>query len=148
MPMSHEQAVAAGRRTAEVRWGNKRGKQAKQSRGHVVGFYNDHGKTKPITKSEAELNRKKLVQNPREFKGVSARAKGVGVAPAVRDLSQKLEDLTMEYHLAEDHVNLLREEQVKLEAEGKQSSELTAEIGKSTARLKLLRDKIAGLRSS
>jgi len=36
----------------------------------AVGFYKDHGKTKPITKSTAELNRKKVVKNPRRMNAV------------------------------------------------------------------------------
>lgn len=34
----------------------------------VVGFYRDEGKTKPITKSFGELNRKKLIVNPSKLK--------------------------------------------------------------------------------
>lgn len=42
-----------------------------QQRQNVVGFYKDHGQTKPITKSTAELNRTKVVQQPQRFRGVS-----------------------------------------------------------------------------
>jgi hypothetical protein len=34
----------------------------------VVGFYRDEGKTKPITKSASDLNRKKLIVNPSKLK--------------------------------------------------------------------------------
>jgi hypothetical protein len=37
----------------------------------VVGFYKDHGKTKPITKSTAQLNRTKVVRHPQQFHGVN-----------------------------------------------------------------------------
>ncbi|MDH5266826.1 MAG: hypothetical protein OEW62_04015 [Candidatus Bathyarchaeota archaeon] len=39
----------------------------------AVGFYKDDGKTKPVTKSTGEVQRKKLIQNPRRFKGVKPR---------------------------------------------------------------------------
>ena len=39
----------------------------------AVGFYEDKGKTRPVTKSAEDLRRKKLVQKPREFKGVGPR---------------------------------------------------------------------------
>jgi hypothetical protein len=39
-------------------------------RGVVVGFYKDHGKTKPITRSNAKLNQKKNIVNPHKFHGV------------------------------------------------------------------------------
>jgi hypothetical protein len=42
-------------------------------RGQVVGFYKDHGKTKPITKSVAELNRKRFVKSGKQFKNVKPR---------------------------------------------------------------------------
>jgi len=38
---------------------------------HVVGFYKDHGQTRPITKSVQQLNRTKAIQRPRQFQGVS-----------------------------------------------------------------------------
>ena len=65
--------------------------------GQVVGFYKDHGKTKPITKSVAQLNRKKVVKGPHRFKGVVAR---------VRDVSQELEDAMLELHLAQNHLTV------------------------------------------
>jgi hypothetical protein len=56
-------------------------RQAKQAK-PVVGFYRDRdGKTKPITKSAADLNRKKLIENGHGFKGV-------GVVARVRNLPQ------------------------------------------------------------
>jgi hypothetical protein len=36
----------------------------------VLGFYKDHGKTKPITKSTGQLKRKKVVKNPRRMNAV------------------------------------------------------------------------------
>jgi len=42
----------------------------KRSRGQVVGFYKEHGKTKPITKPVAHLKRKKLVKGGKHFLGV------------------------------------------------------------------------------
>jgi hypothetical protein len=39
----------------------------------AVGFYRDHGKTKPITRYVDELNRKKIIKNPRFFRAVMPR---------------------------------------------------------------------------
>jgi len=36
----------------------------------AVGFYREDGKTKPITKSAAELNREKIIRGPSAFKNV------------------------------------------------------------------------------
>lgn len=36
----------------------------------VLGFFREDGKTKPVTKSRAQLNRKKLVKNPRKMNAV------------------------------------------------------------------------------
>lgn len=36
----------------------------------VLGFYKDHGKTKPITKSAGQLKRKKIVKNPKKMNAV------------------------------------------------------------------------------
>lgn len=40
-------------------------------REHVIGFYRDErGRTKPITRSNAELSCKKIIEKPRKFKGI------------------------------------------------------------------------------
>jgi len=42
----------------------------------VVGFFKDEdGTTRPVTKSAAELKRKKIVKKPRKFKGISPTAR-------------------------------------------------------------------------
>jgi hypothetical protein len=113
-------------------------KQAKQGKS-VVGFYKDRdGKTKPITKSAAELNRKKFIEGGHEFKPVT-------VVTHVRSLSQALEDLLAEVHLAEDHLAVLREQQTQLQAEGKVSAQVDAEIQKTSAQIRLLKNRIRGL---
>lgn len=49
-----------------------------QQSGKLVGFYKDHhGETRPIIKSAAELNRKKIIQGGQSFKGVSPQFHGV-----------------------------------------------------------------------
>ena len=114
-------------------------RQKQQPKGQVVGFYKDHGKTKPITKSVVELNRKKIVENAREFKPVT-------VVTRVRDTSQVLEDLSAQFHLAEDHLAVLKEQQTELQAEGKVSAQVDAEIQKTGAQIRLLKNRIRGLR--
>ena len=53
----------------------------------AVGFYRDHGEMRPITKSDAKPNRKKVLQNPRGFKGIQ---------PDEISLMQKLKRLQLE----------------------------------------------------
>jgi hypothetical protein len=52
----------------------------KKSRGQVVGFYKDNGKTKPITKSVAQLNRKKIVRGSKQFLGIKPKGDAVSLA--------------------------------------------------------------------
>jgi hypothetical protein len=58
---------------------SNRGKIRKKSKGQVVGFYKDHGKTKPITKSVAQLKRKKVVKTGRQFRAVGPLVAGYRV---------------------------------------------------------------------
>lgn len=114
-------------------------KQTKQPK-PVVDFYRDsHGETRPITKSTAELNRKKVVKGSHRFKGV-------GVVTYVRSIPKALENLLAEVHLPEDHLAVLREQQTQLQAEGKVSAQVNAEIQKTGAQIRLLKNRIRGLR--
>lgn len=67
----------AGHRAYLTRMRNLRVHKRKKpkSKGHVIGFYKDHGKTKPITKSDAQLKQKKVVKSGRQFKGVKPLAR-------------------------------------------------------------------------
>jgi hypothetical protein len=115
-------------------------KKQGKSKGQVVGFYKDRGKTKPITKSVAQLNREKFVERAHRFKSV-------GVVARVRDTSQALEDLMGELSLAQDHLAVLNEQQKHLLAESKQSPVLDREIEKTKEQMALLRARIRGLGS-
>ena len=116
-------------------------RQAKQPKGQVVGFYKDRdGKTKPITKSAADLNRKKLIENGHGFKGV-------GVVGRVRDVSQQLEDLMAELNLAQDHQVVIQQQQKELAEQGKVSPVLNKEVEKTNEQIRLLKNKIRGLRA-
>jgi hypothetical protein len=45
----------------------------------LVGFYKERGKTKPITRSTREMNRKKVVKHSKQFRGVKPKGrKGAG----------------------------------------------------------------------
>jgi hypothetical protein len=71
--------IAAGKQAWKTRLANLRKRKRKRSRkgkGQVVGFYKDHGKTKPITKSAAQVQRKKVVAGGRKFGGVKPKAYG------------------------------------------------------------------------
>jgi len=108
-------------------------KRQGKPKGQVVGFYTDHGKTKPITKSVAELNRKKLVKGSHRFKGVVTR---------VRDTSQALEDLVGELHLTQDHLLLLTEQQKQLAIENKENPLLDKEMERTKERAAQLKNRI------
>ena len=109
MPMSHEQAVKAGKKTAEIRWGKRR----RRSMQPVVGFYKDmQGRTRPITKSSSELNRKKIVERPRQFKKVP---------PHQQETNRNAQ-------LLEDQIGKLTEAQNALAELNQQRSEATHEL--------------------
>jgi len=46
----------------------------------VVGFYKEHGKTKPITKSVAQLKQKKIVRGSKQFAGIKPKGDAVSLA--------------------------------------------------------------------
>jgi hypothetical protein len=49
----------------------KKKRVSKKHKRVAVGFYKDeNGETRPVTKPKAELQRKKILRNPRKFKGV------------------------------------------------------------------------------
>lgn len=110
-------------------------KRQGKPKGQVVGFYKDHGKTKPITKSVAELNRTKFVKGSHRFKGVVTRVRGT---------SQALEDLMGELHLTQDHLLLLNQQQKQLAEQNKESPLLEKEVERTKERLALLKDRIRG----
>lgn len=57
-----------------------------QNKRVLVGFYKDkEGETRPVTKSTAELQRKKVIQNPRPFKTVQPRGRRVSVTHMVKE---------------------------------------------------------------
>jgi hypothetical protein len=67
----------AGHRAYLTKMRNLRTHKRKKpkSKGHVVGFYKERGKTKPITKSVAQLKQKKVVAKGRRFNGVKPKKK-------------------------------------------------------------------------
>lgn len=67
----------AGHRAYLTRMRNLRVHKRKKpkSKGRVVGFYKERGKTKPITKSMAQLKQKKVVAKGRKFGGVKPKKK-------------------------------------------------------------------------
>jgi hypothetical protein len=77
-------------------------------RGVVVGFYKEHGKTKPITKSNAQLNQRKNIVGARKFGGVEPRKSRKDVSQQLEELLEKLsmlenqkQDLLMQRRLLE-----------------------------------------------
>jgi small-conductance mechanosensitive channel len=60
----------------------------------VVGFYKDRrGKTRPIVKPKAELNRPKNIKKPRQFRPIRAEKPTVDVSQRLEDLLQRLSTL-------------------------------------------------------
>ena len=58
------------------------------NKANVVGFYRKNGVTHPITKSEVELLRKKVIRKPRQFRSIRPKMAKGGLA-RVWDLSAK-----------------------------------------------------------
>ena len=73
---------------------------------HVVGFYKDeHGKARPITKSDQESRRLKVIENPREFRSIG---------PEETSLTRKLKRLNMELEkLGRKFENVCNEEEAE-----------------------------------
>ena len=74
----------------------------KHERKAAVGFFREDGKTKPVTKSVAELNRKKIVQNPRSFQGINPQFAKINsnIQRCQRDAS------TLDQHIEKQTANL------------------------------------------
>jgi hypothetical protein len=90
-------------------------------RGVVVGFYKDHGKTKPITKSNAQLNRRKNIVGARKFDNVEP-------GKSRKDVSQQLENFLERLSILEDQKqNLLMQKQL-FEKAGKDSGAVDRQI--------------------
>jgi len=85
-------------------------------RGVVVGFYKDHGKTKPITKSNVQLNQRKNIVGPHKFRDVGPK------------ITQRLENLLEKLFMLENQKqDLLTQKQV-LEKAGKDSGAVDRQI--------------------
>lgn len=59
----------------------------------IVGFYKDHGKTKPITKSNAQLNQRKNIVGSHKFRDVG---------PKIDVITQRLESLLEKLSMLEN----------------------------------------------
>jgi hypothetical protein len=72
-----QKMVTAGKKAWKTRLANLRKRKPKRkSKGQVVGFYKDSGKTKPITKPIAQIKRKKVVQSGKKFTGIKPKKWG------------------------------------------------------------------------
>jgi hypothetical protein len=84
----------------------------------VVGFYKDHGKTKPITKSNAQLNQRKNIVGSHKFRDVGPKI----------DVTQRLENLLEKLSMLENQKqDLLTQKQV-LEKAGKVTGAVDRQI--------------------
>jgi hypothetical protein len=127
----------------------KSSKHKRQNRAQVVGFYKDHGKTKPITKPVAMLNREKIVTSPKKFRGVNpqqAAAEKPAVAQ-VRDVSQELEDVLGELVMLRNNVLVFEEQRKQLLDQGSETVPIDLEIERTKQRAALLKDRIRKLGS-
>lgn len=119
----------------------------RQAGKHVVGFFKDKaGETHPITKSTVELNRKKVVQNPKQFSGVIPQAAAKKVA-RVRGTAQELEDILGELTMLRNNVLVLQEQRKKLLEQGSETVPIDREIKRLKQREVLLKDRISKLGS-
>ena len=118
----------------------------RQNRGQVVGFYKDHGKTKPITKPVAMLNREKIVRSPRKFRGVNPQQAAEKPAVAqMRGVSQELEDILGELDMLRNCMLVLNEQKKRLMEHGSETMPIDREIERTKQRAALLKIRISKL---
>lgn len=119
----------------------------RQAAKHVVGFYKDKaGETHPITKSTLELNKKKVVQDPKQFSGVIPATKKPAVA-RVRDTAQELEDLLGELNMLRNNVLVFEEQRKQLLDRGSETMSIDREIARTKQRVALVKVRIRRLGS-
>jgi hypothetical protein len=94
----------------------------RQNQKPVVGFFKDRdGKTKPITKSTAELNRKRIVANPRQFRGVSPQQQEQRRQQQLAKIDQNLQQYNVLDQKLESHI---KNQSETLEAQRKEFQQL------------------------
>jgi hypothetical protein len=119
----------------------------RQAAKNVVGFYKDKaGETHPVTKSTVEFNRKKVVQNPKQFSGVIPATKKPAVA-RVRDTAQELEDLLGELNMLRNNVLVFEEQRKQLLDRGSETMPIDREIARTKQRAALVKVRIRKLGS-
>jgi hypothetical protein len=102
----------------------------------VVGFYRDHGKTKPITKSVDKLKQRKIIANGHEFRDVGPR----------ETLAQRLEDIIEDLAICENNIKILREQMRQLSEQGLETNMVVRQIKEQNERAALLKSKLMHLR--
>lgn len=112
--------------------------QKKRRNAVVVGFYKEHGKTKPITKSVAQLNRKKVVESPHGFHVVVPESKRASISER---LERTMEDLTC----VSNNVELLREQRQELLAHGSSTDSVDRQIALAERQLAMLKNNLRHL---
>jgi hypothetical protein len=118
----------------------------KKRQASVVGFYKDHGKTHPITKSVQELNRKRVVQNPKQFSGVIPQAAKPAVAQA-RDVAQELEDALGDLALLRNRRLVTEDQRKTLLEQGEETTSIDGQIMRTKQQEVLVKDRIKKLGS-
>jgi hypothetical protein len=113
-------------------------KMKKQGKGQVVGFYKDHGKTKPITKPAAELNRKKFVKSGRSFGGGEPKEYKTSI-------SQRLEDNSENLGVAQNNLQALNELKRKLLRQVSDTNDIDRRIEEEKRRVAILKNKLRHL---
>lgn len=108
----------------------------KKQKAAVVGFYRDHGKTKPITKSVDKLKQRKVITGGHEFKEVGPR----------ETVAQRLEDIIEDIAICENNIKILREQMRQLSEQGLETNMVVRQIKEQNERAALLKSKLMHLR--
>jgi len=89
------------------------------AKARVVGFYRDKaGKTRPITKSNAQLNQRKKIVGLHKFRGVEPKV----------DVTQRLENLLEKLSMLENQKQDLITQKQLLEKAGKDTAAVDRQI--------------------
>ncbi len=105
----------------------------------VVGFYKDHGKTKPITKPLVQLKRRKVVEDVHEFRGITPKEEK---RPSI---VQRLEDISEDLAMVQNNLQLLAEQRRQLLEEGSDMSAIDRQIGEGKKQVAILTERLRRL---
>jgi hypothetical protein len=111
----------------------------RQNRAQVVGFYKDHGKTKPITKSASQLSRRKVIRGGHGFKAV------IPKEDRRKDVAQTLENLMEKLAVAQNSIQTLELQKHQMQERRLETDAIDREIERRKEEALLVNNKVREL---